>query len=74
MDERGIHGEQKTQLMNHHEAATYLGVTPNTLRKWRKSHGLPCVQDGATALYDRSQLDAWLRVHAVRSEPQETQS
>ena len=74
MDERGIHGEQKTQLMNHREAATYLGVTPNTLRKWRGSDGLPCVQNGSTVRYDPSELDTWLRVHAVNADPQETQS
>ena len=55
--------------MNHLQAATYLGVTPNTLRVWRDSHGLPCVQDGTTVRYDPSELDAWLREHAVTSIP-----
>lgn len=43
--------------------ADLLGVAPQTLRKWRRQHGLPCRRvggPGGTALYLLVEVRAWL--------------
>lgn len=44
--------------------ADLLGVNPQTVRKWRREHGLPCHRvggRGGTALFLLSEVTDWLR-------------
>jgi DNA-binding transcriptional MerR regulator len=43
------------------EAADLIGVTPRTLRNWRKSgFGPTPVRDGCRLLYDRAEVSAFM--------------
>ncbi len=46
------------------EAAAELRVSLNTLRRRRKVDGLPHVRLGRRVLYDRDELEQYLREHA----------
>lgn len=48
-------------------AASYLGIAPRTLAtpSWRKKHGIPVVRIGKLVLFDRLELDAYMRDHAM---------
>lgn len=48
--------------MLQNEAAAFLGVTPRTLRNWRRAgFGPQPREDGGHLLYDRAELEAFAR-------------
>ena len=57
------------QATEHHklsspEAAQYLGISPNTLPKWRVFGGGPVYRKlGRRVVYDTRDLDKWLDAH-----------
>lgn len=52
------------QTMNTREAAEYLGVPVKRLRNWRSDGGGPrFTKPAGRAIYERADLDAWLRLH-----------
>ncbi|MBU8598456.1 helix-turn-helix domain-containing protein [Alkalihalobacillus clausii] len=48
--------------MNINEAASYLGVSVSTVRRWIKYNGLPVLklQLGGRMLFKKDRLDAWI--------------
>lgn len=58
---------QDTRWLNEREAAAYLGMSPLTLYRRRKSaRSVPHVREGGRVMYDRDQLDEYMRAHAVK--------
>lgn len=55
------------RLMDTNEAASYLGLSSGTLRKWRMTgkYNLPHIEVGGRIRYDRNDLDAWLEFRKV---------
>ena len=52
------------------EAALYLGVTPSLLRKFRRQRGGPLyAKVGAAVVYDRQNLDDFLKSRTVHPLP-----
>lgn len=52
--------ESMTATMNEQEAATYLGVKVNKLRRWRWIGGSPpYVKQGKQVVYQMDELKAW---------------
>lgn len=47
------------------EAAKFLGVHPETARKWVRTKGLPAVKPGNHLLFDPLALAVWHRQQAV---------
>ena len=47
------------------EAAAFLGVHPETARKWVRTKGLPAVKPGHHLLFDPLELAVWHRQQAV---------
>jgi excisionase family DNA binding protein len=47
------------------EAAKFLGVHPETARKWVRTKGLPAVKPGHHLLFDPLELAVWHRQQAV---------
>lgn len=52
---------QRTTLHTH-EAAEYLGVSKDTIYRWVKSEGLPCLKlaNGRKMLFKTKYIDAWI--------------
>lgn len=52
----------QSDLLNNEEAASYLGVAPNSLAVWRatKRYPLPYIKVGRLVKYRRVDLDAFL--------------
>lgn len=55
---------QQVKVLNHHEAAALIGVTPATLRFWRcKGRGPRFIKLGASkragVVYDPADIEAW---------------
>ncbi|MFA6449136.1 MAG: helix-turn-helix domain-containing protein [bacterium] len=52
--------------MNTEQAATYLGISPGTLRVWcsMRKH-VPFVKVGRAVRYDRFELDKYIKENAV---------
>ncbi len=54
------------QKLNTREAATYLGIQPNTLEVWRCKHKGPRYSKiGTRVLYDVNDLEAFFTARAV---------
>jgi excisionase family DNA binding protein len=51
-----------TDLLTRSQAATYLGVRPQTLAVWASTrrYSLPCLKVGRLVKYRRADLDTWL--------------
>ena len=43
------------------EAATYLGITKDTLRKWIKKTDIPAHKIGRLWRFKRTELDEWVK-------------
>lgn len=43
------------------EAATYLGVTKDTVRNWIKKTNIPAHKIGKLWKFKRSELDSWIK-------------
>jgi excisionase family DNA binding protein len=41
--------------------AAHLGVKPYTLRRWIKSHDMPCYRIGRGILFKMSEVDTWAK-------------
>lgn len=56
--------------LNNDEAARYLGLSPHTLRTYRRTGGGPVYEKGPTrrhrAYYRREDLEAWLAANRRR--------
>ena len=52
----------KRTTLHTSEAAEYLGVSKDTIYRWVKTEGLPCLklQNGRKMLFKTQYLDAWL--------------
>jgi hypothetical protein len=58
----------ETQRLNGDAAATYLGLAPATLAKWRCIGGGPVfIKCGRRVVYDRRDLDAFMDASRRRS-------
>ena len=57
----------RESLLSPAEAASILGVRPQTLAVWRCSgrHALPYVKVGASVKYRQSDLENWLRDRTI---------
>jgi len=55
------------RLLTDKEAATFLGLKPNTLATWRCSsrYGLPFVKVGKAVRYRMADLEKWLAARTV---------
>jgi excisionase family DNA binding protein len=55
-------------LINHKQAAEYLGVTPATLAIWActKSYNLPFVKIGRLVKYRKSDLEAFIDERSIK--------
>lgn len=51
-------------LLSLQNAATRLGVSAETLRKWAASGRVPCVRLGRRLLFDEHELQAWVARHS----------
>lgn len=47
-------------LLTTQEAAAYLRIHPETLRRWVAAGLIPCVRVGRTIRFRREALDAWI--------------
>ena len=55
------------KLLNVGEAAAYLGVSPNSLRRWSDAGTLRAVRlPGGARRFEREELDRWKREHGFR--------
>lgn len=54
--------------MKTNEAASYLGISEDTLRKWVRNEGLPAGVIGRIWIFKKSTIDAWIdnRIHSVK--------
>lgn len=57
----------QSELLNSEQAASYLGVAPNSLAVWRatKRYPLPYIKVGRLVKYRRADLDAFLESRTV---------
>jgi len=63
----GTGPERGGRRLDQSAAAAYLGVSPNTLNKWRvvgRPH-IPFIKVGRRVVYDSRDLDAFLTTHRV---------
>jgi hypothetical protein len=63
----GTGPERDHRRLDQNAAAAYLGVSPNTLNKWRvvgRPH-IPFIKVGRRVVYDSRDLDAYLTMHRV---------
>lgn len=60
--------EKPTKLLSQTEAATFLGVKPDTLKVWRVNgrHKLPYVKIGALVRYQLSDLEKFIAKNIVK--------
>ena len=65
---RTVEPESSTErLLDTHEVAAWLGLSPNTLRYWRHVHrGPPSLTVGAAVRYRRDDVERWLERGAKR--------
>lgn len=58
------------RLMTRKEVASYLGVQPGTLARWKwaGADSPPCIKMGRSVRYRQSEVDAWLWRRAGVSE------
>ena len=57
----------KSDLLTDETAAEFLGVEARTVRRWRRTRGLPHVRlTGKCVRIRRADLDRWLDQHAVQ--------
>lgn len=57
-----------TGMLNHKDAAAYIGISPDTLWRWRDVHRIPYHHlPGGMPRYRISDLDAWLDTRRVQS-------
>jgi excisionase family DNA binding protein len=57
------------EFLTEKEAATYLGVSPRTIRNWRERRELPVTQLGRAVRYQKSQLDHFAKAHSTPIKP-----
>ncbi len=57
----------REELLTREEAATYLGLRPQTLATWtcEGRYNLPFIKVGRSVRYRRSDLDAWLASRTI---------
>jgi len=53
-------------LRSRQEAAAYLGISPDTLKKWTTQRRIPFVKLGGAVRYRLSDLDAYIEAHVVK--------
>lgn len=56
-----------TKFLTKIEAASLLRISPRTLEAWARgsSPRIPCVRLGRRILFDRVELEAWIKKHTL---------
>lgn len=54
-------------LLAREAAAAYLGISPETLKKWTTQRRIPIVKMGGAVRYRQSDLDAYIDAHLVKA-------
>ena len=56
-----------TRYLTYSEAAEYLSLTPDALRKRVERGQIPYIQDGRWVRFDREELDLHMRRHRIEA-------
>lgn len=63
-------GPSPSELLDSKEAASFLRVTPRTLRNWRhRGDGPPYIKLGRAVRYTKKDLEDWIKAQRVGSCP-----
>jgi excisionase family DNA binding protein len=64
-----LSGHESGNLLTANQAASFLGVRPQTLATWRcaKRYAIPFLKVGSMVRYRRTDLEAWLASRTVTS-------